>query len=77
MEMTKLLEHIIEEAKKLPPAEQDALAQRWMADVQSDEELPQWLREELDHRLQEIERNPDACVPWEVVREQLRQRFGS
>ena len=36
--MTKLLERAFAEAAKLPPAEQDALAQRWLAEL-ADEQM--------------------------------------
>lgn len=31
-------------------------------------------RAELERREAELERNPEACVPWEVVLERLKSR---
>lgn len=33
------------------------------------------LKAELDRRYDELDRNPDAVVSWEVVEERARQRF--
>lgn len=34
--------------------------------------MPDWHREELDRRLALAEAEPDAAVPWEEVKRQLR-----
>ena len=36
--------------------------------------LPESHRQELDRRLAEAEANPDAAIPWEQVRDRLRQK---
>lgn len=33
--------------------------------------------EELERRLDELERNPDACIPWEEVRARLEELLDS
>ena len=33
-------------------------------------------RAEIDRRLAEHSRNPEAAIPWEEVRTRLHQRFG-
>jgi putative addiction module component (TIGR02574 family) len=37
--------------------------------------LPPWLETLLDERLAEMDRNPDAGEPWEVVRERIWARL--
>lgn len=36
--------------------------------------VPDWHREELDRRLDDLEKNPDDGVSWDVVKAQLRSR---
>jgi putative addiction module component (TIGR02574 family) len=36
--------------------------------------VPEWHREELDRRLAEADAAPDANIPWEQVRSELRGR---
>ena len=36
--------------------------------------VPDWHREELDRRLALAEANPDAAIPWEEVKRQLRHK---
>jgi putative addiction module component (TIGR02574 family) len=36
--------------------------------------LPEWHREELERRLAAADAAPEAAVPWEQVRDQLRGR---
>lgn len=36
--------------------------------------VPDWHREELDRRLTSAEDDPDAAVPWEEVKRQLRDK---
>lgn len=37
--------------------------------------LPEWQRELLEERLEDMERNPDDSVPWEEVREELQAKL--
>jgi putative addiction module component (TIGR02574 family) len=34
--------------------------------------IPEWQREELDRRLDDLEKNPDEGVTWEELRAKLR-----
>jgi len=34
--------------------------------------LPEWHRQELERRLAAAEADPDAVIPWEVVKKRLR-----
>jgi putative addiction module component (TIGR02574 family) len=38
-------------------------------------ELTEELKAELDRRLEALDRNPDAVVPWEVVKARALERF--
>lgn len=46
-------------------------------DSLAEEEIPitDELREELDRRLDDLDRNPDDSEPWEDLRERLRSRL--
>ena len=46
-------------------------------DSLAEEEIPitDELREELDRRLDDLDRNPDNSEPWEDLRERLRSRL--
>jgi putative addiction module component (TIGR02574 family) len=37
--------------------------------------LTEEMRAELDRRIEEMDRNPDAGVPWEVVKARVLARF--
>ena len=39
--------------------------------------VPEWHREIIDERLQDLEANPNAGESWEVVQERLRKKFDS
>jgi putative addiction module component (TIGR02574 family) len=38
-------------------------------------ELTEELKTELDHRIEEMDRNPDAGIPWEIVKARVLGRF--
>ena len=68
---------LLEEAVKLPVAERIKLVEDiW--DSISDEsvavELTPEQQAELDRRIEYHRQNPDDVIPWEEVRERLRQR---
>jgi hypothetical protein len=75
--MTSKLEKLFRHASKLPPDQQDELAERWLADVAAGDDLPQWLRDNLDRVVQDIDQSYDGGTPWDVVRDRLRARFGA
>jgi len=39
--------------------------------------LTEWQKQVLDKRLAAYEKNPDAGVPWEELRERLRRKLAS
>lgn len=41
----------------------------------ADVPLTEAQKAELDHRLEDLERNPDAGEPWEIVRARLYERL--
>jgi len=61
----------------LTPAERVELAHELWESAESSEDgwiLTEAQRAELDRRLEEYERDPDAGVDWEDLREELLQR---
>lgn len=36
--------------------------------------VPEWHREELERRLEAADASPEAGIPWEQVRQELRRR---
>lgn len=46
-----------------------------VAGSQDEIPIPDWLGEELDRREAEVDADPDEGVPWEVLRQELRERF--
>jgi putative addiction module component (TIGR02574 family) len=36
--------------------------------------IPQWHRDELDKRLAAADANPQAAIPWEEIRQRLRDK---
>ncbi|MDP9348447.1 MAG: addiction module protein [Gemmatimonadota bacterium] len=65
---------------KLTEAERIQLAQDlWDSISPESEALPlsEEQRRELERRLTEHKADPSSAIPWEEVRAQLRERFGS
>ena len=58
------------------PERLDLISQLWDSIPESDEALPipEWHREELERRLAEADAAPEAGIPWEQVRAELRGR---
>ncbi len=52
----------------------ELLDEIWESLIDESDDLPLTLeqQEELDRRLEECQRNPDDCSPWEEVRKRLR-----
>ena len=68
---------ILEEALKLPVAERRRLADDLYESIESSPEAFRLTPEqeaELDRRIEYSRLHPDDAVPWEEVREKLRQR---
>ena len=45
-----------------------------IADQDYEPELTEEMKAELDRRIAELDRNPDAGVPWEEVKARLQRR---
>jgi len=54
----------------------DLIAVIWDSIAEKPEALPmpEWHREELGRRLANAEAEPDAGIPWEEVKERLREQ---
>lgn len=58
------------------PEKLELIGQLWDSIPDSLESLllPESHRQELERRLDEADANPDAAIPWEQIRAQLRQK---
>ena len=58
------------------PEKLELIGWLWDSIPDSTESLPfpESHRQELDRRLAEADANPDAAIPWEQVRDRLRQK---
>lgn len=70
---------ILQAALRLPRSDGELIARElWDSmpapGVMSDDD-PGFL-EELDRRVEELNRDPSKALDWEVVKEELRERFG-
>jgi len=64
---------------QLPPEERLELAYdllESLPDADDDFELTDEQKAEIDRRIAEHERDPGSAIPWEVVRERLRAKYG-
>ncbi|MDH5234695.1 MAG: addiction module protein [Gemmatimonadota bacterium] len=72
------LDPLLQEALRLPrDARIDLAMDLWETISASPDDIPtpDWLVEELDRRLAEADANPDEGIPWEIFREELRERL--
>ncbi|MEP6636138.1 MAG: addiction module protein [Acidobacteriota bacterium] len=72
--MTEKSQVVLEEALKLTTNERAEVAEQLIAslDEASDTDVEQAWQEEVQKRLQQIERGEVKTIPWEVVQRQLR-----
>jgi putative addiction module component (TIGR02574 family) len=73
------LEAILAEVQTWPTADRLRLIEEvWdgLSDDAEEPELSDELKAELDRRLEVLDQNPDAVVPWEAVEARARERFG-
>ena len=72
--MTEKSQVVLEEALKLTTNERAEVAEQLIAslDEASDTDVEQAWQEEVQRRLQQIERGEVKTIPWEVVQRQLR-----
>jgi len=69
------VESLLRQAEALTPDERRELAARLLeAEVADDPPLSDAMKAELDRRVAEFIANPGIGVPWEVVKEQARNR---
>ena len=76
MRMNKTLR---DQVMELPPEERLELGYDLLESVpEADDgfELTDEQKAELERRMAEHERDPGSAIPWEVVREQLRAKYG-
>jgi len=68
---------ILEQIRQLSPQERREIAQKVLEEVRGlDDELTPDQIAELERRADEFRKNPEASVPWEQVRDEVRERFG-
>ena len=72
--MTDKSQVVLEEALKLTTNERAEVAEQLIAslDEASDTDVEQAWQEEVQRRLQQIERGEVKTIPWEVVQRRLR-----
>lgn len=76
MAMNKALR---DQVMQLPAEERLELAHELLdsvPDADDDFELTDEQKAEIDRRIAEHERDPGSAIPWEVVRERLRAKYG-
>ncbi len=70
---------LLEAAKALPLAERIELAEAIWESITNEGHEPPLTpaqAEELDRRLEEHRRNPQAGIPWEQVKAELEKKYG-
>lgn len=75
---------LLDELMQLTPTERLDIAEKLWDSVHppgsarpgEDFELTEEQKAEIDRRIAEHERDPGSAIPWEVVRERLRAKYG-
>lgn len=72
--MTQKSQVVLEEALKLSPDERAEVAEQLIASLEEapDTDVEQAWQEEVQRRLQQIERGEVKAIPWEEVQRRLR-----
>ena len=72
--MTQKSQVVLEQALKLTPQERAEVAEQLIASLDEgpDAEVEQAWQEEVQRRLQQVERGEVKTVPWEEVQRRLR-----
>jgi putative addiction module component (TIGR02574 family) len=72
--MTQKSQVVLEEALKLTACERAEMAEQLIAslDEEPDSDVDQAWQEEVQRRLQQIERGEVKAIPWEEVQRRLR-----
>jgi len=71
-------ETVLSEVESWPVDDRVRLVQDvWdrLPDQGHEPELSEAMKAELDRRIEEMDRNPEAGIPWEVVKARLLARF--
>jgi putative addiction module component (TIGR02574 family) len=72
------LKTVLAEVRSWPAEDRLRLVEEiWddLSEVGREDELGEDLKSLLDRRLEALDRNPDAVVPWEVVEARALERF--
>ena len=72
--MDNTLEIIIAQALRKPPKDRAIIAERLISslDIEKDLDVEIAWQEEVQRRVAEVDKGEVECIPWEIVRQQLR-----
>jgi len=72
--MKTAVENIINHALQMPPEDRAAIAERLISSLDSDvdQDVEIAWQQEVQRRIEEIDRGDVACIPWEQVLNRLR-----
>jgi len=73
--MSAVVENILPQALQMPPKEQAAVAERLIAslDTEMDWDVEVAWQQEVQRRIEEIDKGEVVCLPWEQVLQRLRK----
>ncbi len=77
--MSTRIEKIIEQALQLSPKDRAVIAEHLISSLETitDSGVEAAWQQEIQRRVMEIEKGEVACIPWEEVRERLRNKAGA
>lgn len=73
--MSVVVENILTQALQMPPKERAAVAERLIAslDAEIDWDVEVAWQQEVQRRIDEIDKGEVVCLPWEQVLQRLRE----
>lgn len=76
--MSTVAQKILSEIKQLSEEERDALIEQILIEQHSpnDEDVEKEWEKEIERRVAEVDRGEVELVPWEIVRERARKKYG-